>query len=74
MTCDLILRDARTVARIVNLAHRFNCRCTRIDATSDAGPTTAFFAFDGPAIALTRLRAQIERIVSYETAAEPIAP
>jgi acetolactate synthase-1/2/3 large subunit len=30
MTCDLTLRDVRSVARIVNLAHRFNCRCTRI--------------------------------------------
>ncbi|GAC1578778.1 MAG: hypothetical protein NVS3B7_12540 [Candidatus Elarobacter sp.] len=74
MTCDLTLRDSRSVARIVNLAHRFNCRCTRIDASSDAGQTNAFFAFDGPALALTRLRAQIDRIVSYETASETVAP
>lgn len=68
MTCDLTLRDARSVARIVNLAHRFNCRCTRIEAASSAGTTTAFFAFDGPAVALARLRAQIERIVANERA------
>lgn len=73
MTCDLALRDARSVARIVNLAHRFNCRCTRIDASSSAGATNAFFAFDGPAIALARLRAQIERIVANEADAEGAA-
>lgn len=66
MTCDLTLRDARAVARIVNLAHRFNCRCTRIDVSSSSASTTAFFAFDGPAIALVRLRAQIDRIVANE--------
>ena len=66
MTCELTLRDVRSVARIVNLAHRFNCRCTRIDAnTGDAG-TRASFAFDGPAAALSRLRAQIDRILAYD--------
>jgi hypothetical protein len=66
VTCDLLLRDARSVARIINLAHRFNCRCTRIDASAVSGATTASFAFDGPAVALTRLRAQIDRILAYE--------
>ena len=67
MTCDLTLRDFRSVARIVNLAARFNCRCTRIDASADDHGTKAVFAFDGPAQALVRLRAQIDRILSYET-------
>ena len=40
MTCDLRLRDALSVARIINLAHRFNCRCTRIDASAVPGATT----------------------------------
>jgi uncharacterized membrane protein len=66
MTCDLTLRDTRSVARIINLAHRFNCRCTRIEASDAAGETQASFAFDGPAVALTRLRAQIDRILAYE--------
>ena len=70
MTCDVTLRDFRSIARIVNLAHRFNCRCTRVDATSDAETTKALFAFDGPAIALTRLRAQIDRILAYEAVAQ----
>ncbi len=66
MTCDLQLRDARSIARIINLAHRFNCRCTKIDASATPGGTDASFAFDGPAVALTRLRAQIDRILAYE--------
>ena len=69
MTCDLTLRDVRSVARIVNLAHRFNCRTTHV--TANAGATvSARFAFDGAEIALARLRAQIDRIVSYETVIE----
>ncbi|HTW83895.1 MAG TPA: hypothetical protein VMD91_07505 [Candidatus Sulfotelmatobacter sp.] len=66
MTCEVTLRDFRSIARIVNLAHRFNCRCTRIDASADAQATKASFDFDGPTAALTRLRAQIDRILAYE--------
>jgi hypothetical protein len=50
----------------VNLAYRFNCRCTRIDASLGDDGTRASFAFDGPATALTRLRAQIDRIMAYD--------
>jgi len=67
VTCDLELRDSRSVARIINLAHRFNCRCTRIDATAGDQSTSATIAFDGPPVALTRLRAQIDRILAYES-------
>ena len=66
MTCDLRLRDARSVARIINLAHRLNCRCTRIEASSAGGDTRASLTFDGPPVALTRLRAQIDRVLDYE--------
>ena len=69
MTCELTLRDVRSVARIVNLAHRFNCRCVHIHAAVADGETSARFAFDGPPVALTRLRAQIDRILAYETVA-----
>lgn len=65
MTCELTLRDVRSVARIVNLAHRFNCRTTRIDVEAN-GTVSARFAFDGPDAALSRLRAQIDRILAYE--------
>ena len=67
MTCELTLRDTRSVARIVNLAHRFNCRCTHIDATAGDRTTQARMAFAGPSASLARLRAQIERIVAYES-------
>ena len=44
MTCDLTLRDVRSVARIVNLAHRFNCRTTHIaveaESTAEEAPAT----------------------------------
>ena len=69
MTCELLLHDARSVARIINLAHRFNCRCTRIAASSPAGDMFASLTFEGPAIALTRLRAQIDRVLDYEAPA-----
>lgn len=69
MTCELILRDVRSVARIVNLAHRFNCRTTSIQAAVGDAETSARFAFDGPPVALTRLRAQIDRILAYESVA-----
>jgi hypothetical protein len=65
VTCDLTLRDVRSVARIVNLAHRFNCRTTHIAVQADA-TVTARFAFAGPEVALSRLRAQIDRILAYE--------
>jgi hypothetical protein len=68
VTCELALNDVRSVARIVNLAHRFDCRCTHIDAAPGEAGTTARLAFDGPPAALARLRAQIERIVAYENA------
>jgi hypothetical protein len=39
--------------------------------TANAGATvSARFAFDGAEVALARLRAQIDRIVSYETVIE----
>lgn len=65
MTCELTLRDVRSVARIVNLAHRFNCRTTQIAVQAET-TVTASFAFAGPEAALRRLRAQIDRIVLYE--------
>jgi hypothetical protein len=70
VTCELTLRDVRSVARIVNLAHRFNCRTTHIQAAvGEDAATSARFAFEGPPVALTRLRAQIDRILAYESVA-----
>jgi hypothetical protein len=58
--------DARTVARVINMAHRFQCRATRVDSTSSGDVTNAHFEFAGDAQQLDRLRAQIDRIVQFE--------
>jgi hypothetical protein len=69
MTCDFSLRDARTLARIINLAHRFTCDTVAVEASRAGSATQARFRFEGPEIALVRLRAQIERIIASERAA-----
>jgi hypothetical protein len=58
--------DARTVARVINMAHRFQCMATRVDSTSSADVTKCHFEFSGDATQLDRLRAQIDRIVQFE--------
>ncbi|MGB8266547.1 MAG: hypothetical protein WCE44_09520 [Candidatus Velthaea sp.] len=69
MICDYSLRDARTLARIINLAHRFTCDTVELDARREGTATRARFAFTGPPAALTRLRAQIERVIASERVA-----
>ncbi len=66
MTCDFSLRDSRTLARIINLAHRFTCDTVSVAASRSGTATQVRFAFDGPPVALVRLRAQIERIIASE--------
>jgi hypothetical protein len=66
MTYDLVVGDPRTVARVINMAHRFQCRASRVDSTSIDTVTTAHFEFSGDAKQLDRLRAQIDRIVQFE--------
>ncbi len=58
--------DARTVARVINMAHRFQCMATRVDSKSTDTVTTAHFEFAGDPTQLERLRAQIDRIVQFE--------
>ncbi len=67
MTCEVTLGDPRTVARIINMAHRFQCRAARVESTSNETVTQATFEFVGPDVQLSRLRAQIDRIVQFET-------
>ena len=66
MTYHLVVGDPRTVARVINMAHRFQCRATRVDSRSSDEVTTADFEFAGPPTQLDRLRAQIDRIVQFE--------
>jgi hypothetical protein len=66
MKYDLEVGDPRTVARVINMAHRFQCRATRVDSHSTAEITKAHFEFAGDTAQLERLRAQIDRIVQFE--------
>jgi hypothetical protein len=66
MTYDMEVGDARTVARVINMAHRFQCMATRVDSHSDESVTKCHFEFAGDATQLDRLRAQIDRIVQFE--------
>lgn len=66
MTYDLEVGDPRTVARVINMAHRFQCRASRVDSTSTDTVTRAHFEFAGDEKQLDRLRAQIDRIVQFE--------
>jgi hypothetical protein len=68
MICDYSVRDSRTLARIINLAHRFTCDTVSVDASKSGTDTRVRFGFDGPPVALERLRAQIERIIASERA------
>ena len=66
MTYHLVVGDPRTVARVINMAHRFQCRATRVDSHSTDAVTKAHFEFAGTEAQLSRLRAQIDRIVQFE--------
>jgi hypothetical protein len=66
MNYELEVADPRTVARIINMAHRFQCMATRVDSHSTDEITKAHFEFSGDAVQLERLRAQIDRIAQFE--------
>jgi hypothetical protein len=66
VTYDLEVGDPRTVARVINMAHRFQCVATRVDSHSSDEITKAHFEFAGDEDQLSRLRAQIDRIVQFE--------
>jgi hypothetical protein len=66
MIYELVVGDPRTVARVINMAHRFQCRATRVDAHCTDTVTNAHFEFAGTEAQLLRLRAQIDRIVQFE--------
>jgi hypothetical protein len=60
------VRDSRCIARIINLAYRFNCAPTQIDAQAMAHATRLRIAFSGAPDAIVRLIAQIGKIVADE--------
>jgi hypothetical protein len=65
--CEIAVSDFTTVARIINLAHRFQCVPTQVASTTDGGTTNASFEFSGDDKQLIRLQAQIDRIVKFES-------
>ena len=65
--CEIAVNDFTTVARIINLAHRFQCVPTSVSAQTDGPRTTASFEFAGDEKQLSRLQAQIDRIVQFES-------
>jgi hypothetical protein len=67
VTCEVELGDPTTVARIINLAHRFLCSAVRVESVTDGAVTRARFEFSGEEKQLDRLRAQIDRIIQVET-------
>lgn len=60
------VRDARSIARMINLAYRFECPPTAIQLDTAGGATRVRIAFDGAPVALGRLAAQIRRFVADE--------
>jgi hypothetical protein len=60
------VRDPRCIARMINLAYRFNCAPTTIDAQPAAEWTRVRIAFSGAPESVSRLIAQIGKIVADE--------
>ncbi|GAC1429826.1 MAG: hypothetical protein NVSMB5_24240 [Candidatus Velthaea sp.] len=66
MTYEGDVRDARSIARMINLAYRFGCPPTSIDAAPVSSGTRVKMSFTGTPLAMTRLLAQIGKIVEDE--------
>jgi hypothetical protein len=67
VTCEISVADFTTVARLINLAHRFQCVPTHVESNTAGAVTTASFTFAGDEKQLARLKAQIDRIIQFET-------
>lgn len=66
MTYEGDVRDPRCIARMINLAYRFNCAPTTIDAQPADEWTRVRIAFSGAPESVSRLIAQIGKIVADE--------
>ncbi|GAC1404401.1 MAG: hypothetical protein NVSMB64_07570 [Candidatus Velthaea sp.] len=66
MTYEGDVRDARSIARMINLAYRFGCPPTTIDAAPVTNGTRVKISFTGKPVAVTRLLAQIGKFVDDE--------
>lgn len=68
MTRTLTLADARTLARIVNLAERCRCRYTFLTAEHDGDMSCyhVVITLEGSDGALRLLDSQLQRVLAYE--------
>ena len=64
MNVSLSMNDGRLLARVIQLAHRFGCTYTTVQATQHGTAYRANLAFDGPEEALRRLEAQITKLLN----------
>lgn len=71
MTISVVLRDQRLLARIINLAPRFGCSLSRIDARTSDELTLATFKLEGEDDALRRLDAKITQLAALDAAFAP---
>jgi hypothetical protein len=68
MKRSLVARDARTLARIINLAERCRCTCTLFSAEHDGDVCSYHVNIEvqGSEDALRLLDSQLDRILAYE--------
>jgi hypothetical protein len=59
----IAMNDSRLLARILNLAHRFGCGYTKLEAEYDGSRYVATLNLTGDADALRRLDAQIAKLL-----------
>ena len=64
MKTAIQMSDGRLLARIINLAHRFGCGYTHVQAQADGDKYAVTIDLDGPADSLRRLKLQLDKIVA----------
>jgi len=72
MTRTIVAHDARTVARIINLAERCRCTCTHV--TAARAPDTSYHVtleLHGTSDALHVLGKHLDRITAYRWETTP---
>ena len=66
MNAEFVMHDGRVLARIINLAHRFNCGYSAIDVRPHEGAFTTRIDFTGAADALRRFHLQLTKLLETE--------
>jgi len=64
MKADVKMRDGRLLARIINLAHRFGCSYTHVDAKAQSDGYIATIQLKGNPDALRRLSLQLNKLLA----------